>query len=62
MSVKLGSLTSREEHRPRVFENRVLGRIFGPKRNGMIETGENWIMRSFITCTVHQLQLSSQGG
>jgi hypothetical protein len=23
----------REEHRPRVFENRVLRRIFGPKRD-----------------------------
>jgi hypothetical protein len=27
------SLTSREEHRLRVFENRVLRRIFGPKRD-----------------------------
>ena len=27
------SLTLREEHRLRVFENRVLGRIFGPKRD-----------------------------
>jgi hypothetical protein len=26
------SLALREEHRPRVFENRVLRRIFGPKR------------------------------
>jgi hypothetical protein len=26
-------LTSREEHRLRVFENRVLRRIFGPKRD-----------------------------
>jgi hypothetical protein len=26
------SLTLREEYRSRVFENRVLGRIFGPKR------------------------------
>jgi hypothetical protein len=26
------SLTLREEHRLRVFENRVLRRIFGPKR------------------------------
>jgi hypothetical protein len=31
MGVKLGLLTLREEHRLRVFENRVL-RIFGPKR------------------------------
>jgi hypothetical protein len=27
------SLTRREEHRLRVFENRVLRRIFGPKRD-----------------------------
>ena len=27
------SLTLREEHRLRVFENRVLSRIFGPKRD-----------------------------
>jgi hypothetical protein len=29
-----------EDHRLRVFENRILGRIFGPKRNEV--TGE-WI-------------------
>jgi hypothetical protein len=38
VGVKLGSLTIREEHRLRVFENRVLRRIFGPKRNEV--TGE----------------------
>jgi hypothetical protein len=32
------SLTLREEHRLRVFENRVLRRIFGPKRDAV--TGE----------------------
>jgi hypothetical protein len=32
------SVTLREEHRLRVFENRVLRRIFGPKRNEV--TGE----------------------
>jgi hypothetical protein len=32
------SLTSREEHRLRVFENRVLRGIFGPKRDEV--TGE----------------------
>jgi hypothetical protein len=31
-------LTLREEHRLRVFDNRVLKRIFGPKRN--VVTGE----------------------
>ena len=38
MVVKLGHFTLREEHRLRVFENRVLRRIFGPKRDGV--TGE----------------------
>jgi hypothetical protein len=37
MGVKLG-LTLREEHRLGVFENRVLRRIFGSKRDEM--TGE----------------------
>jgi hypothetical protein len=32
---KIWSLTLREEHRLRVFENRVLKRIFGPKRDEM---------------------------
>jgi hypothetical protein len=30
---EIWSLTLREGHRLRVFENRVLGRIFGPKRD-----------------------------
>jgi hypothetical protein len=34
----LVSLTLREEHRLRVFENRVLRKIFGPKRDEV--TGE----------------------
>jgi phosphoribosylaminoimidazole carboxylase (NCAIR synthetase) len=34
MGVKL-SLTLREEHRLRVFENRVLRKTFGPKRDEM---------------------------
>ena len=33
------SLTLREERRLRVFENRVLRRVFGPKRN---EVTEEW--------------------
>ena len=35
---EIWSLTLREEHRLRVFENRVLRRIFGPKREEV--TGE----------------------
>jgi hypothetical protein len=33
------SLTVREEHKLRVFENRVLRRIFGPKRDGVTGRG-----------------------
>jgi hypothetical protein len=33
-----------------VFENRMLRRIFGPKRRKWRETGEDCIMRGFITC------------
>ena len=33
------SLTLREEHRLRVFENRVMRKIFGPKRE---EVTEEW--------------------
>jgi hypothetical protein len=32
---EIWSLTVREEHKLRVFENRVLRRIFGPKRDGV---------------------------
>jgi hypothetical protein len=35
---EIWSLTLREEHRLRVFEKRVLKRIFGPKRDDV--TGE----------------------
>jgi hypothetical protein len=43
------SLTLREEHRLRVFENRVLRRIFGPKRDEVTgDWRENCITRSFI--------------
>ena len=35
------SLTLREEGRLRVFENRVLRRIFGPKRDEVTGNGEN---------------------
>jgi hypothetical protein len=48
MDVKLGG-----GHRLRVFENGVLRRIFGLKREESQEAGEYCIMRSFITCTLH---------
>jgi hypothetical protein len=38
------SLTLREEYRPRVFDNRVLWRIFGPLRGARDRgSGENYI-------------------
>ena len=36
-----------------MLENRVLKRIFGPKRDGVQESGENYIMRSSMICTAH---------
>jgi hypothetical protein len=47
--------TLREEHRLRVFENRALRRIFGPKGVELIGGWRNCIIRSFITCTVRQV-------
>jgi hypothetical protein len=48
------SLTLRERHKVNVFENRVLKRRFCPNRKEWYEDGENYIMRSFITCTHHE--------
>jgi hypothetical protein len=50
------SLTLREEHRLRVFENRVLRRIFGPKREEA-DYGENCIMMNFTACILHRILL-----
>jgi len=40
------SLTLGVERRMRVFENRVLRRVFEPKRDKVTGNGENYIMRS----------------
>jgi len=42
------------EHRLRLFENRVL-RIFGSKREKEVEALEDYLMRSFIICTLHKI-------
>jgi len=47
-------LTLREEHRLRLFENRVLRKIFGSKRDEVTGESEECIMRSFMTFTLHQ--------
>jgi hypothetical protein len=50
------SLTLREEHRLRVFENRVLRKIFGPKGR-KTDHGENCIMMNFTACILHRILL-----
>jgi hypothetical protein len=52
VGVKLG-LTLREEHRLRAFENRVLGRIFGPKREKVVGGWRKLHNRNFVTCMLH---------
>jgi hypothetical protein len=47
------SLTLREKHRLRVFENRVLRRRFVQKKDEV--TVENCITRSFVICTLRQV-------
>jgi hypothetical protein len=49
------SLTLREEHRLRVFESKVLRRIFEPKRDE--GTGESCITKSFMIYTLRQVSL-----
>jgi hypothetical protein len=51
---KTWSLTLREEHRLRVFENRVLRRVFGLKRDEVMGKWRKWHNENFITCTSHQ--------
>jgi hypothetical protein len=46
------SLTLREERTLRVFENRILKRVFGSKKSGVTGNGENYIMRSLVICTL----------
>jgi hypothetical protein len=52
--VLYGSLTLREEHRLRVFENRVLRRIFGTKRNEV-----TWKWRKLHNEKLHDLYSSA---
>jgi hypothetical protein len=49
MDVKLGLPSLRKERRLRVYVNRVLRKIFGPKRDKT--TGE----RSLMICTPHPI-------
>ena len=49
------SLTFREERRLRLYENSVLRRLCEPKRARWQGSGENYIMRSLLICTPHQI-------
>jgi hypothetical protein len=50
-------LRSCEENRLKVFENRVLRRIFGPKRDEVTGGWRKCIMKSCMVCTFHLLLL-----
>jgi hypothetical protein len=47
-----------------VFENRVLRRIFGPRREEVTGKGEHYVMKIFIIYTLLHILLgaSNQGG
>jgi len=49
------SLTLREERRLRIFENRVLRRTFGLKKDVVTRNGENYLMRSLMNFTHHPI-------
>jgi hypothetical protein len=49
------SFTLREERRLRVFVNRVLRKVFRPTRDEVKGSGEDYIIRSFMLCTSHQV-------
>jgi hypothetical protein len=44
-----------EQHRLRVFENKVLRKIFGPKRDEIIGGWRSCVMRNFNICTLQIL-------
>jgi hypothetical protein len=45
----------REERKLRVFENRVLRRVFGPKIDEVTGNRENYIMRNLVICTPYPI-------
>ena len=53
------SLTLRKERRLRFSENRVVKRIFGPKRDEVKGIGENYILMSLMIITSHHILFRS---
>jgi hypothetical protein len=51
------SLTLREEHILRVFENRMLRRIFGPRRDEVAGGWRTLHNEELHNCTLHQILL-----
>jgi hypothetical protein len=51
---KIRYLKVREDHRLKLFEGRLLRRIFGPKRDEVTDW-RNCIVRSFLTCALRQI-------
>jgi len=49
------SFTLRKERKLRVFENRVLRRIFGPRMDDVNVRGDKYIMWSLIICIPHPI-------
>jgi len=49
------SLTLKEERRLRLFKNRVLRGIFGLKKGKEKGSGENYIRKSLLIYTPHQI-------
>ena len=47
-------LRFRDKHKVVVFENKVLGNIFGPKKEKVKQTEENYIRRIFMICIPQQ--------
>jgi hypothetical protein len=51
-NLKLKCLFLREEHGLRPLENKVLRKVFGPRRNEVPRTGENYMKMKFILYTL----------
>jgi hypothetical protein len=49
------SLISRKEHRVRMFENRVMRRMFGHKRDEVIGSWRKLHNEDFIICTLSEI-------
>jgi hypothetical protein len=50
---KIRFFTLNEEHKLRVLENKVLGRIFGQKREMVTGEWREFIVMSFVICILH---------